>query len=78
MDIDSKVKKILHDKIDEFFESLKKIQIPESPKNTEIVDLLKSIGVLFELLEYISSIIWIPVIKRVDVCKSGISLRTDS
>ena len=74
MDIDSKVKKILHDKIDEFFESLKKIQIPESPKNTEIVDLLKSIVVLFELLEYISSIIWIPVIERVD----GISLKTDS
>ena len=74
MDMDSKVKKILHDKIDEFFESLKKIQIPESPKNTEIVDLLKSIGVLFELLEYISSIIWIPVIERVD----GISLKTDS
>ena len=78
--MDSKVKKILHDKIDEFFESLKKIQIPESvdelPKNTEIVDLLKSIGVLFELLEYISSIIWIPVIKRGKVCKRGISLRT--
>ena len=74
MDMDSKVKKILHDKIDEFFESLKKIQIPESPKNTEIVDLLKSIVVLFELLEYISSIIWIPVIERVD----GISLKTDS
>ena len=74
--MDSQVKKILHDKIDEFFESLKKIQIPESPKNTEIVDLLKSIGVLFELLEYISSIIWIPVIKRVKVCKRGISLRT--
>ena len=72
--MDSKVKKILHDKIDEFFESLKKIQIPESPKNTEIVDLLKSIVVLFELLEYISSIIWIPVIERVD----GISLKTDS
>ena len=70
------IKKILHDKIDEFFESLKKIQIPESPKNTEIVDLLKSIGVLFELLEYISSIIWIPVIKRGKVCKRGISLRT--
>ena len=64
----------MHDKIDEFFESLKKIQIPESPKNTEIVDLLKSIVVLFELLEYISSIIWIPVIERVD----GISLKTDS
>ena len=82
MDIDSKVKKILHDKIDEFFETLKKIQIPESvdelQNKTEIVDLLKSIGVLFELLEYISSIIWIPVIKRVDVRKSGISLRTDS
>ena len=79
MDMDSQViKKILHDKIDEFFESLKKIQIPESvdelPKNTEIVDLLKSIVVLFELLEYISSIIWIPVIERVD----GISLKTDS
>ena len=72
--MDSKVKKILHDKIDEFFESLKQIQIPESPKNTEIVDLLKSIVVLFELLEYISSIIWIPVIERVD----GISLKTDS
>ena len=74
------IKKILHDKIDEFFESIKKIQIPESvdelPKNTEIVDLLKSIGVLFELLEYISSIIWIPVIKRVKVCQRGISLRT--
>ena len=76
--MDSKVKKILHDKIDEFFESLKKIQISESPKNTEIVDLLKSIGVLFELLEYISSIIWIPVIKHVEVCQRGISLRTDS
>ena len=78
--MDSQVKKILHDKIDEFFEFLKKIQIPESvdelPKNTEIVDLLKSIGVLFERLEYISSIIWIPVIKRVKVCKRGISLRT--
>ena len=77
MDMDSQViKKILHDKIDEFFESLKKIQIRESPNNTEIVDLLKSIGVLFELLEYISSIIWIPVIKRGKVCKRGISLRT--
>ena len=73
------IKKILHDKIDEFFESIKKIQIPESvdelPKKTEIVDLFKSIGVLAELLEYILSIIWIPVIKRVKVCQRGISLR---
>ena len=80
MDMDSQVKKILHDKIDEFFESIKKIQIPESvdelPKKTEIVDLFKSIGVLAELLEYILSIIWIPVIKRVKVCQRGISLRT--
>ena len=80
MDMDSQVKKILHDKIDEFFESLKKIQIPESvdelPKNTEIVDLLNSIGVSAELLEYILFIIWIPVIERVKVCQRGISLRT--
>ena len=62
MDMDSQViKKILHDeidkKIDEFFESLKKIQIPESvdelPKNPEIVDLFNSIGVSAELLEYL-------------------------
>ena len=51
------IKKILHDNIDEFFESLKKIQIPESvdelPKNPEIVDLFNSIGVSAELLEYL-------------------------
>ena len=81
MDMDSQViKKILHDKIDEFFESLKKIQFPESvdelPKNHEIVDLLNSIVVSAELLEYILFIIFIPVIKRVKVCKRGISLRT--
>ena len=44
-------------KIDEFFESLKKIQIPESvdelPKNPEIVDLFNSIGASAELLEYL-------------------------
>ena len=74
------IKKILHDKIDEFFESLKKIQIPESvdelPKNTEIVDLFNSIGVSAELLEYILFLILMPVIKRGKVCKRGISLRT--